>query len=322
MTSYELLEAYNIDLSVDPAIESLRTNAEIADRVYFSVYEQMDPVIESEYANIRYAAMEAEAANTSWFDRICNAVSKFVAAVGNILSNITRQIRLFFTKSEAKQAEKDAAELEERMRIEEKLRNEKIHSIAKNVGEAAYAAGKAAIPKVLFGLIQDNPHGVYQTIMSVVSNATNETSLQRLSNAADVALKASKTKEKVGKFKDGVYRFFKKATKPFTKNKDGKESQDGTAEITVKDLQKSAQVAGAEAAELEKAIRSSTGIIRKAFSNFSINGEALANMRRDITDVYNEAIDIIRKRTSAIRDVVSKMTKGLSKSSGDSNKSK
>ena len=87
-------------------------------------------------------------------------------------------------------------------------------------------------------------------------------------------------------------------------------------------MQKSAQVAGAEAAELEKAMRSSTGIIKKAFSNFSINGEALANMRRDITDVYNEAIDIIRKRTSAIRDVVSKMTKGLSKSSDDSNKSK
>ena len=126
MTSYELLEAYNIDLSVDPAIESLMDNAEIADRVYTSVLEQMDPAIESEYESIHRAAMEAEVATTSWFDRIRNAVSKFVAAVGNVLSSITRKLKLFFTKSNAKKAEKEAAELEE------KIRKDQIKTIAED----------------------------------------------------------------------------------------------------------------------------------------------------------------------------------------------
>ena len=318
MTSYELLEAYNIDLSVDPAIESLMDNAEIADRVYTSVLEQMDPAIESEYESIRRAAMEAEAATTSWFDRIRNAVSKFVAAVGNVLSSITRKLKLFFTKSNAKKAEKEAAELEE------KIRKDQIKTIAKNVGDAAYTVGKAAVPKVLFGLIQDRPHGIYQTIMSVVSNATNQTSLQKVSNAADVALKASQTKEKADKFKRGVYRFFKKATHPFSKqydetdtpNKQGKRASADAIEVSIKDLQKSAQIAGSEASELEKAMRSSTNMIQKAMSNRTIDGNAMNNMRRDVTDVYNEAIDIIRKRTNAIREAVSKISKGYTDSEG------
>lgn len=311
MTSYKLLEAYNIDLSVDHAIEAAITDAAIADRVYASALESFDPAVESEYEQLNVAAMEAEAANTSWFDRIRNAVSKFVAAIGTILSDISRKIRLFLTKTDAKKAEAEAKELEE------KARREQIQNTAKAVGNIAYEVGKTAVPKVLFGLIQDRPHGIYQTIMSVVSNATNKTSLQRLSNATDVALKASKTKEKVDNFKRGAYRFFDKALHPFSKqygkydtpDKQGKRAAAESMQISIKELQKSAQIAGSEASELEKAMRRTTDMLKKSSNERPIDGSVLNEMRRDITDVYNEAIDIIRNRTNAIRSAIASFFK-------------
>ena len=130
-------------------------------------------------------------------------------------------------------------------------------------------------------------------------------------------MKASKTKEKVDNFKRGAYRFFDKALHPFSKrygkydtpDKQGKRAGAESMQISIKELQKSAQIAGSEASELEKAMRRTTDMLKKSSNERPIDGSVLNEMRRDITDVYNEAIDIIRNRTNAIRSAIASFFK-------------
>lgn len=307
MTSYNLIEAYNIDLSVDPSMENYLSQAAIADIAYSKALESFDPMVESERAYIDTAAMEAEAASESWFDRIKTAVSKFVAAVGNVLSNITRSIKLFFTKGEAKKVEADAAVLAE------KERKENAKAFISAAGEMAYDAAKVAVPKITWGYIKDRPHGVYQTVMSVVSNATKGTALNDVSKATRAAFTVDKTKERASNVVKGAKGLVRKARRFFTGSNDNEQSSSNSKNesemktISAKELQEAARIAGSEASDLEKASKATANTLKNM--NQTTDPNLRSKIRADVTGVFNEAIDVIRDRLNSIRMAVSKLTK-------------